>query len=334
MIELIIIILGGFFVAWNIGANDTANCVGVAIGGRTLSYRRAIAIVMLFVLLGAVLEGWKNMKTVGEGIIIPGPGGANPLKEIPLATVAALIAAGLWVLIATVFGLPISTSQSMVGAVIGAGILITAMQPQLGASIQYSKLGAIGISWVLNPIIAAIVAFVLLKVVSRAIRRAKNIMLINQVLVILILVAAAYSAYTLGANDVGTSTGAVYAYLGGSAQTAQIVALFGAVALAVGTITFSRRVISTVGSGITILDPLTAFAAQFGAALTVWSFVQFAMPVSTSQAIVGAVAGAGLVKGASAVSKKKLGRIGIAWVLTPIISCLLSLAIGWVLLRL
>lgn len=330
MIELIII-LGGFFVAWNLGANDTANCVGVAIGGRTLSYRRAIAIVMLFVLLGAVLEGWKNMKTVGEGIIIPGPGDTNPLSVVPLATLAVLIAAGLWVLIATVFGLPISTSQSMVGAVIGAGLLITTMRPELGASVQYSKLGAIGISWILNPIIAALVAFVLLKVVSRSLRRAKNILLINKIFTVLILIAAAYSAYTLGANDVGTSMGAVHAYFGGSEQ---IIALFGAVALAVGTITFSRRVVSTVGSGITALDPTTAFAAQFGAALTVWSFVQFAMPVSTSQAIVGAVAGAGLVKGASTVSGKKLRNIGIAWVLTPVIGCLLSLGIGWVLLGL
>lgn len=330
MIEFIVVLMG-FFVAWNIGANDTANCVGVAVGGRILSYRRAIAIVILFVLLGAVLEGGKNMATVGTGIIIPGPDGVNPLSKIPLATVAALIAAGLWVLIATTRGLPVSTSQSMVGAIIGAGLLITFMQPEIGASVQYGKLGAIGISWMLNPLIAALLAFTIFKIISPSLRRIKNIVLLNRVLAILVIVAAAYSAYTLGANDVGTSAGAMYGFFGGAPQ---LIALFGAVALAVGVIMFSRRVMHTVGTGITRLDPMTAFAAQFGAALTVWSFVQFGMPVSTSQAIIGAVAGAGLVKGAATVSKRKLGHIGMAWILTPAVTCVLSLLLGWLFLSL
>ena len=330
MIELIVVLVG-FFVAWNIGANDTANCVGVAVGGRVLSYRRAIAIVIFFVLLGAILEGWKNMTTVGTGIIIPGPGGANPLSEIPLATIAVLIAAGLWVLTATTLGLPTSTSQSMVGAVIGAGLLITFLRPDLGASVQYSKLGAIGLSWVLNPIIAALLAFIIFKIISPLVRRIKNIVLLNKVLAILVIIAAAYSAYALGANDVGTSTGAIYAFFG---EAPKIIALFGAVALAVGTITFSRRVMHTVGTGITRLGPVTAFAAQFGAALTVWSFVQFGMPVSTSQAIIGAVAGVGLVKGAATVSKRKLRHIGMVWVLTPAVACVFSFLLGWVFLSL
>lgn len=332
MIEIIVVLVG-FFVAWNIGANDTANCVGVAVGGRILSYRRAIAIVIIFVLLGAALEGWKNMKTVGEGIIIPGPGGENPLSAVPLAAVAALIAAGLWVLTATVLGLPVSTSQSMVGAVMGAGLLITIMAPSLGAGVQYGKLGVIGIAWVLNPIIAALVAFAIFKIISPSLRRIKNVVLLNRVLSAIVIVAAAYSAYTLGANDVGTSTGAMYGFgvFGGAPL---LIALFGALALAVGTITFSHRVMRTIGMGITALDPATAFAAQFGAALTVWLFVQFALPVSTSQAIVGAVAGAGLVKGAATVSKRKLGHIGIAWVLTPSIACLFSFIFGWLFLSL
>ena len=66
LIELIAIavLFAGFYVAWTLGANDSANCVGTAVGGRILSYRRAVAILILFVLIGAVLEGWKNMRTV------------------------------------------------------------------------------------------------------------------------------------------------------------------------------------------------------------------------------------------------------------------------------
>ena len=336
MIELIAIValLAGFYVAWNIGANDSANCVGTAVGGRILSYRRAIAIVILFVILGAVLEGWKNMKTVGEDIVI-GPDGTNPLSEIPRAAIAALLAAGIWVTTATTLRLPVSTSQSMVGAVIGAGLLLSYAQPDIGASVQFGTLGVIAISWLLNPMFAALLAFILLKTFTPPLRRIKNIVLLNQVLMILIIVASASTAYALGANDIGTSTGVVYAFFGGDGPDFRLmllIGLFGGVALAVGVVTYSRRVMHTVGTGITRLDALTAFAAQMGAAITVWSFVQFHIPVSTTQAIIGAVAGAGLVKGAAAVSGRKLGHIGIAWVLTPAVACVLSFLLGWLFL--
>ncbi|TKJ26343.1 MAG: anion permease [Hadesarchaea archaeon B3_Hades] len=338
MIELIAIValLAGFYVAWNIGANDSANCVGTAVGGRILSYRRAIAIVILFVLLGAVLEGWKNMKTVGEDIIIVSDG-TNPLSEVPRAAIAALLAAGIWVTTATTLRLPVSTSQSMVGAVIGAGLLLSYAQPDIGASVQFGTLGIIAISWLLNPMFAAILAFILLKAFTPPLRRIKNIVLLNQVLMILIIVASASTAYALGANDIGTSTGVVYAFFGGDGPDFRLmllIGLFGGVALAVGVVTYSRRVMHTVGTGITRLDALTAFAAQMGAAITVWSFVQFHIPVSTTQAIIGAVAGAGLVKGAAAVSGRKLGHIGIAWVLTPAVACALSFLLGWLFLGL
>ncbi len=330
LIEIILMVLAGFFVAWNIGANDTANCAGTAVGGRIIAYRRAIAVVVIFVVLGAVLEGWKNMNTVGTSIITAPPGQQNPLTFLPLVTVGIMLAAGIWVLIATIFGLPVSTSQSMIGAVMGVGVLMVVLRPDFGVNIQYGKLGTIALSWVLNPLIAAIAAYLIFKMVTPALRRIKNLLILNRVLSILIIISAAYSAYSLGANDVGTSTGVIYGYFGGSQQ---LIALFGAVALAIGTITFSRRVMLTVGSGITELDPTTAFSAQFGAAITVWSFVQFGMPVSTSQAIVGGVIGAGLTKGAKTVSKSKMSRIVLAWVLTPIVGFILSFTIGFFMLR-
>ena len=337
LIELIPIatLLAGFYVAWNIGANDSANCTGVAVGGRILSYRRAIVIVILFVLLGAALEGWKNMKTVGEKIVA-GPGGANPLSDFPLVAIATLIAAGVWVTTATTLGLPVSTSQSMVGAVVGAGLLLGYTRGGV-ATVQSGVLSPIVISWVLNPVAAALLAFALYKALSLPLRRIRNIVSFNRILVILVIGASASSAYALGANDVGASTGAVYASFGGGGPDfglMRLIGLLGGIALAFGVLTYSYRVMHTVGTGITKLDALTASAAQFGAAITVWSFVQFGIPVSTTQAIVGAVAGVGLVKGATAVSGRKLGRIGIAWILTPLIACALSFSLGWLFLTL
>ncbi len=311
--------------------------MGTAIGGRILSYRGAVVILILFVLLGATLEGWKNMRTVGEGIVI-GSAGTNPLSNAPLIIISTLLAAGIWVTTATTLGLPVSTSQSMVGAVIGAGLLLSYTQPG-GAvtNLQFGTLGAIAISWLLNPIFAALLAFTIAKTVSPLLRKIKNIVLLNQVLLVLVITASAATAYALGANDVGTSTGVIYAFFGEGGTNHSLmllIGLFGGIGLAVGALTYGRKVIHTVGTGITKLDALSAFAAQLGAAITVWSFVQFRIPVSTTQAIIGAVVGVGLVKGAAAVSRRKLGRIGIAWVMGPVIACMLSLALGWLFLGL
>lgn len=326
MIEIAIVALG-FFVAWNIGANDTANCIGTAVGSGIITKKRALLIVAFFVLLGAFLEGWKNMKTVGEGILIPGPGG-NPLADPSLSffVIAILAAAGVWVLLATSLGMPISTSQSMIGAILGSGIFLSLARPEVGVGINYQKIGGIALSWVLNPIFAALIAALLITILRSLIRTTKGLLVINRILTILILTSAAYSAYTLGANDVGTSTGVIYAKMGWSTR---LTAIFGAIALIVGAITFSSRVIGTVGKGIVPLDSISAFAAQLGAAMTVWSFVQLGIPVSTSQALVGGVAGVGLARRSSMMNKRNLLKILVAWVTTPFIVCSISLLLCW-----
>lgn len=319
-------LLAGFYVAWNIGANDSANCIGTAVGGRILPYRRAIVILILFVLLGATLEGWKNMRTVGEGILV-GPKGTNPLSDFPLAAIASLLASGYWVMMATTMGLPVSTSQSMVGSVVGAGLLLSYTEGG-AASVRLGVFTHILVSWLLNPAIAAVLAFLLFRAISLPFRRMKNIILLNRMLVLLMSAAIAASAYSLGANDVGSSAGAVYASFRSDSGLMRVIGLLGGIALAAGALSYGRKVMYTVGMGISKLDPLTASAAQFGAAITVWSFVQFGIPVSTTQAIVGAVAGAGLVRGVAAVSRRKLRRIWVAWTLTPLITCMLSFIIG------
>jgi PiT family inorganic phosphate transporter len=183
---------------------------------------------------------------------------------------------------------------------------------------------------------ALMLAFVIYKVISPPLRRIKNIVVLNQVLLILITATSAATAYALGANDVGASTGAIYAFFrGGTNQGIMVlIGLLGGVGLAVGALTYSRKVVHTVGSGITRLDALSASAAQLGAALTVWSFVQFRIPVSTTQAIIGAVIGVGLVKGAAAVSRRKLGRMWIVWIMGPVLTCALSILLGWLVLAL
>lgn len=327
----------GFYVGWNVGANDAANAMGVSVGGRIISYRQAVIIMILFVLLGAVLEGWKVMETVGSGIVIS-PQGVNPLTEIPQIAVIGLFSAGLWVTIATTLKLPVSTSQSIVGSVVGAGLLLSFVNPSAApaTSVNLTVLEEIGLAWVLTPIGAAMFAYIIYRVVGSGFRRIGGAATLNRVLRMAVIFASAFAAYSIGANTVGNATGLIYAVVGEGAESfvwdPQLIGLFGGVALSVGAITYSRRVMRTVGREITGLSAITAFAAQFGAALTVWIFARMGVPVSSSQAIVGGVAGVGLVKGTASVSKRKLGEIVLAWVLTPTVAAILTFGMGWIVL--
>jgi PiT family inorganic phosphate transporter len=146
-------------------------------------------------------------------------------------------------------------------------------------------------------------------------------MLSARVLAVLVVVAAAYVSYSLGANDVGNAIGPL---LNRFPKHGIYLALLGGVAMAVGALTFGQRVTDTVGKSITPLDMGGAFAAQASAAVGVHLFSMLGIPVSTSQAVVGAVIGVGLTKGAQAVSGKKILEIAAGWVLAPACAALFS----------
>ena len=133
-------------------------------------------------------------------------------------------------------------------------------------------------------------------------------------LVFLAIGSGGYVAYSLGANDVGNAIGPL---LNKYPDKGLYLALLGGVAMGVGALTYGRKVTNTVGKSITPLDLPGAFSAQFAAAFGVHIFSMLGIPVSTSQAVVGAVIGVGLTKGARAVSRNKITTIMVGWVLAP-----------------
>ncbi len=305
MLELIILFAAGAYVGWNIGANDAANCIGTSVGSGLLSYKRGISLVAAFVVLGALLQGHNVMKTIGKGIVT---------EQLPLAAVfAALISSGLFVTLATWFKLPVSTSQAIVGGVAGVGF-------STGMDVNVSKLLTIGQIWVVCPFLTGLLAFLFYKLLSIPVRKIQRPELWDRVVGVLLVGSAAYVAFSLGANDVGNSVGPL-ANLGFPARW---LALLGGGALAVGALTFGHRVTETVGSGITALDPLSASAAQLAAALGVHFFSILGIPVSTSQSVVGAVVGVGLVHGIRAIERRRVLEILGGWVATPTVAGLFS----------
>jgi len=248
---MILILLGaGAYVGWNIGANDTANCVGTTVGCGLISYKRAVILVSIFVLLGALVDGGHVMKTVGKGII------NQPLDY--LAIFVALLCSGVFVTLATFYRIPTSTSQAIVGGVLGIGLAT-------GAQIQYSKLITIAESWVICPILVLALSYGLYFLLTKFIGRLRiGSLLIQNALGWLSIMSACYLAYSMGANNAGNAVGPI-ANLG--IVNPQILLAIGGVSIAIGAITYSKKVADTVGKGITPLDIPGAFIAQTSSAI-------------------------------------------------------------------
>ena len=323
----IVLIIAGFYVGWNIGANDAANCIGTTVGARIISFRQAVAIMAIFVILGGVLQGHHVMKTVGKGIVISEaqnfeefhgePAGQEfyayfPDNRLPdKAILVALLSAGLFVTLATFSSIPVSTSQAIVGGVAGTGVGIVGMQA------SYFNLGVllkIFGAWVISPVLTMVLAFLFYLALGRFLRNRTGTGW-SRVLGIAVVVSAAYVSYSLGANDVGNAIGPL---LGRFPDKGPWLALLGGTAMAVGAITFGSRVTDTVGKSITPLDYGGALSAQFAAGIGVHLFSMAGIPVSTSQAVVGGVIGVGLTKGMQAVSARKITTIFLGWVITPV----------------
>ena len=323
----VILLLAGCYVGWNIGANDAANCIGTTVGAQIISYRKAVALMAVFVILGGVLQGHSVMKTVGKGIVIsdsdayaahneskPPPSFAEIFPEDRLpdkAILVALLSAGLFVTLATFTRIPVSTSQAIVGGVAGTGIGL------VGLNASYFDLGVLGSifgAWVVSPVLTMILAFGLYMLLGMLLRRAAALVW-SKFLGWLVIASAAYVSYSLGANDVGNAIGPL---LSKFPDMGFWLALMGGVSMAIGAWTFGERVTDTVGKNITPLDYGGALSAQFAAAFGVHMFSMAGIPVSTSQAVVGGVIGVGLTKGMRAVSISKILTIFIGWVATPL----------------
>jgi PiT family inorganic phosphate transporter len=168
--EYIILTIGyifGFYMAWNIGANDVANSMASAVGAKAITIKQAIFIAGGLNVLGATLIGSHVTNTIRKGIV-----STEVLTDPHLALIgalAALLAAALWVSFATWKSLPVSTTHSIVGAMIGFGIMAGGLQV-----INWVKLGAVVMSWVISPLFSTIIAFVLFKIIVRLILSRDN----------------------------------------------------------------------------------------------------------------------------------------------------------------
>ena len=299
-------ILSGIFLGWGLGSNDSANIFGTGVAANIIRYRSAIILISLFVLIGALLEGPKCFATVGK------------LSQLSSTTAfVAALAAGITVALMSYLSLPVSTSQAIIGGLLGIG--------GVHGFADFGKLYAVVICWVLTPIGAMIVSIVLYKVLGFLFETViLDLRLQSFFLTGGLIVAGCYGAYALGANNVANVTGV---YVGSGLLTPFSASLIGALSIASGVLTYSWKVMRTIGMRIVPMDAYSAFVSTLSEAITIHVFTQVGVPVSASQAIVGAVVGVGVVKDLKTVSKRMLIEIGVGWVSTPLLSALLAYVI-------
>jgi PiT family inorganic phosphate transporter len=299
-------ISAGIFLGWGLGANDASNVFGTAVASRMVRFSTAAALCTVFVIAGAVLEGGEGIETYRQ---------LSPMSP-NLAFVVSL-AAALTVALMSFWRLPVSTSQAVVGALVLVGL----MQQNLDTS----SLLKVVICWVSTPVGAALVTVVLYYAVGKTLNLLfPSLFFYDRGLRWSLMIAGAYGAYALGANNVANVTGP---FVGPDGLTPLWASLIGSGAIALGVITFSRRVMMTVGRDLVKLDAFTAFIAILSEAVTVHIFAMIGVPVSTSQAIVGAVLGIGLLKGAQTIRLRTLWRILFGWLGTPTISAAVALGL-------
>lgn len=299
-----LVILSGLYVGWALGANDGANCMGTAVGARVRTLRQAVVLVGVFGFLGAVLLGDRVIKTIGKGIV--------PLDRIDPGlslqiALAAMFAAGTWILVATYLRLPVSTTHSAVGAVAGAGLAAGSVP------IYWNQFLDIFLAWVLTPLGSALLGLATYTALSWWFARFP--LRSEKPISILLTLSGVYMAFSWGANDVANATGLL---VGAGLLPARAAAALGGAAIAVGVAGWGYKVMETIGSRITHLLPVMAFAAELAAALNVHLYTSWGIPVSTTHSVVGAVFGVGLAHGKAALNRRTARDIVLAWAATPI----------------
>ncbi|MFO8034287.1 MAG: anion permease [Candidatus Bipolaricaulota bacterium] len=308
-------LLPGILMGWSLGTNDAANVFGLGVGARALSYRAAVVLTSGFVILGAYVGGARGMATYGA------------LAGHDLATAFCVgLAAGLTVTLMTVRRIPVSATQAAVGAIIGVALVA-------GQPVEWGVLVRIGASWVTSPLGSLIIAYTLHRFVSPLVEGwLSGVAVYNTVLRWGIVLVGILGSYALGANSVANVTGV---YVGAGLLSVPAAAVLGGASIGLGVLTYSRRVMETVGEGLVHLGLLPALFAAISQAAILRLFAYVGVPVSTSQAVVGAVLGIGLVRGVQTVNLRQMAEIGLGWVLTPVLAgmvgALLWLALGWAL---
>ncbi len=321
----------GLFLGWSLGANDAANIFGTAVGTRMLRFRTAAIVASIFVILGAVIQGAGANHTLGK---------LGNVNTIAAAFTVALSAA-LTVYWMTRMSLPVSTSQAIVGAIIGWNFYTN--NPT-----DLNTLTKIVSTWISGPILGGLFAIVLFILVKFILKKTSTHLLFKDIFIrYALLFVGAFGAYSLGANNIANVMGVFTNAINlptidlGIVQFDSTQQLFfvGGIAIAIGIITYSRHVMETVGNTLMPLTPEAAIVVVLSQALVLFIFSSQGLsnaiqsiglpaiplvPVSSSQIVIGSIIGIGIYKGGKEIKYNILGGISLGWIATPVVAGIMA----------
>jgi PiT family inorganic phosphate transporter len=329
----LLLLSSGLFFGWSLGANDAANVFGTAVATRMVRFRTAAIICSAFVILGAVISGAGATRTLGQLGSVNALGGAFTTALFGGVTVYWMTKLG---------GFPVSTSQAIVGAIIGWNFFT-------GTLTDYDSLLKIVGTWVVCPILSAGFAILIYLFIRWALTKVPiHLLRMDALTRTGLILAGAFGAYSLGANNIANVMGIFVPACPFESVTfahaiqfssAQVLFLLGGLAIAVGIFTYSHRVMMTVGNDLMKLTPITALVVVLATGLVLFIFASQGLerwlirvglppiplvPISSSQAVIGGVVGIALAKGGRGIRYRVLGGIAVSWIATPIVAGVLA----------
>ena len=328
---LIFFLTSGLFLGWSLGANDASNVFGPAVGSKLITFRTAAIVASIAMVLGAVLQGSGTSMTLNQ------LGSVNAVGGSFTVALAAAITAYMMIKLS----LPVSTTQAIVGAIIGWNFFI-------GNKTNPIVLGKIASAWVLGPILGAIFSIALYAAL-KAIKKRVNVHLIRfeSFLRGSMIVVGAFCAYSLGANNIANVMGVFIPSFNLeplkigiiTLSSKQQLFLLGGISIVVGIATYSKKVMKTLGNNLLDLTTEAALVVTLAQSLVLFIFsstglsnflTSIGLPpipmvaVSSSQVIVGCIMGIGIYKGIYNINFKLLGGIALGWITTPVIAGVIS----------
>ncbi|WP_347549581.1 inorganic phosphate transporter [Pseudalkalibacillus hwajinpoensis] len=304
----ILVIIVAMFFAMNIGASGAAASMGVAYGAGAIKRRTtALSICAIGILAGAAFGGGDVIKTIGSGII---PSSILSVKVILIIFIAATTA----LFLANMMGIPLSTSEVTVGAVVGVGIAYRAL--------YFSNIIVIMLLWLVIPVVAFVMALLAGKLVLILKRRRKVTPGWQRVLGVLLIVAGFLEAFSAGMNNVANAVGPL---VGAGLLSLSTGALLGGAFVALGALVFGSRVIETNGYRITSFSLGEGFAVSSTSAGLVIGASLFGIPVPLTQITTSSIIGIGTAKdGFQLWQKDVITRMLKVWVVSPVFSLVIS----------
>ncbi|MBR6409558.1 MAG: inorganic phosphate transporter [Alphaproteobacteria bacterium] len=326
----LIFLSSGLFLGWSLGANDVSNIFGAAVGSKMLKFRTVAVIASVFIIIGAVYGGEGTTQTLTK------LGEVNALAGSFMVALSAAIT----VYFMAKSGLTTSTSQAIVGGIIGWNLYA-------GKTTDIAVLIKIVLSWIACPFLAGLIAIGLYLLLKRIIKKVRvHILRQDQYLRIGLILSGAFCTYALGANNIANVMGVFVdsapfdevklGFL--HFNPTQILFFIGAIAISVGIWTYSQKVMATIGNNLMQMSPFVAFIVVLAQAVVLFLFSSSALrdglhalmlpalplvPVSSTQAVIGAILGIGLLKGSKGINWNITGRIIGGWFTTPLMTMLI-----------